>query len=301
MRRQGFTLIELLVVIAIIALLIGILLPALGRARDAGRATVCLNSVRMLAVGWDLYADSNKEVMAPGRMPKLSGGTGNQANWYEIGNGLKYRPTWLATMGQYIGVYPFDEPALADRADVDRQDYKNRFFQCPKASDWVDERNHSYGYNYLFLGNSRVNANNRYYNYPVRRSRVSTPAQTFVCSDSAGTAVSFAESERLPYDNDGRDDMQWGNESFSVDPPRLTDVSDMASRPIRNGPMVRHSNKVNVSWADGHAVPMSLLDLGYVLDPNGVYAQGAIAQGTPTNKFFSGTGGDDDPPPIPTN
>jgi prepilin-type N-terminal cleavage/methylation domain-containing protein/prepilin-type processing-associated H-X9-DG protein len=59
--HRAFTLIELLVVIAIIALLIGILLPALGRAREAGRAVVCLSNQRQIGVGVGLYAEERKE------------------------------------------------------------------------------------------------------------------------------------------------------------------------------------------------------------------------------------------------
>lgn len=64
--RRGFTLIELLVVIAIIAVLMGILMPALKRAREQGRRMVCLSNLRQLQLGWAMYADENEEKIVNG-------------------------------------------------------------------------------------------------------------------------------------------------------------------------------------------------------------------------------------------
>jgi prepilin-type N-terminal cleavage/methylation domain-containing protein len=58
-KRRAFTLVELLVVIAIIALLMAILMPALNRARELGRRSVCLGNLKQLALAWIMYTDTN--------------------------------------------------------------------------------------------------------------------------------------------------------------------------------------------------------------------------------------------------
>jgi prepilin-type N-terminal cleavage/methylation domain-containing protein len=58
-ERAAFTLVELLVVVGVIAVLLALLMPALGRARDHARRAACLSNLRTLTAAWLLYADNN--------------------------------------------------------------------------------------------------------------------------------------------------------------------------------------------------------------------------------------------------
>ena len=89
MRKHGFTLIELLVVIAIIALLISILLPALGAARRSGIALRCLSNVRQLEAAHTLYLNDHKEYF-------IDAGLGH--------GGLNSpREAWPVALSEYFG------------------------------------------------------------------------------------------------------------------------------------------------------------------------------------------------------
>ena len=119
-RRTGFTLIELLVVISIIALLIGILLPALASARESARNVACMSNQRQIGLTINLYADDNNDYIVPMRENMIPPGgdiDGDGNNEY-----------WLDFLVQYM---PGADPEAGENwfDTVERVD--NTAFVCP--------------------------------------------------------------------------------------------------------------------------------------------------------------------------
>lgn len=75
MKRRGFTLIELLVVVAIIALLIAILLPSLGKARELSNRSVCAANLKGIVQSMNVYGNDNQDAYPTVKSPLSSGNT----------------------------------------------------------------------------------------------------------------------------------------------------------------------------------------------------------------------------------
>ena len=167
--KGGFTLIELLVVIAVIAILAGLLLPALAKAKGKAQSSACLNNVRQWGFAFLIYEDENDEFFPYEGTPAALNAAVNAAAWYNSTAIYMSQPTLLS-------LYQEGNPPVVGQ---------NSVFVCPNgtnknASPTLAKPVFYYGFNNYMDPNGSGH---------FKREEILRPAQT----------VTFTENEEKQY------------------------------------------------------------------------------------------------------
>lgn len=225
--RRGFTLIELLVVIAIIALLIGIMLPALSSARESARRVTCSAGLRDMGVAWTGVSSDDADRAMPAAGPS---GDGNRRYWY----GLERVDLDTIEHDQgFLG--PYLEGPVGERGVLE---CVSQPWGSYRPQGQVAAPTSTYGYNGYYLAPATVPGWSGTIGHRPRQrlGTIRTPTEVMVFADA----------------------MIWlgglTNNAY-LDPPMLFTNGRRGARWIENlSPTTsfRHQGRTNAVFADGH-------------------------------------------------